>query len=70
MTVSKLPDGRYLVDLRPQGREGKRIWKRFPIKSEAHNMSAGLLAITTTKNGKSDLLTAESSVSSLNSGTR
>ncbi|HHT3119718.1 phage integrase [Raoultella ornithinolytica] len=35
MTVSKLPDGRYLVDLRPQGLEGKRIRKRFPTKSEA-----------------------------------
>lgn len=35
MTVSKLPDGKYLVDLRPQGREGKRIRKRFPTKSEA-----------------------------------
>jgi site-specific recombinase XerD len=35
MTISKLPDGRYLVDLRPQGREGKRIRKRFVTKSEA-----------------------------------
>lgn len=35
MTISKQPDGRYLVDLRPQGREGKRIRKRFPTKSEA-----------------------------------
>lgn len=35
MTVSKLPDGRYLVDVRPQGRDGKRIRKRFTTKSEA-----------------------------------
>lgn len=35
MTISKLPDGRYLVDVRPQGRDGKRLRKRFSTKSEA-----------------------------------
>ncbi|HDR2795152.1 TPA: tyrosine-type recombinase/integrase [Enterobacter asburiae] len=35
MTISKLPDGRYLVDVRPQGRNGKRLRKRFSTKSEA-----------------------------------
>lgn len=35
MTISKLTDGRYLVDVRPQGRDGKRIRKRFATKAEA-----------------------------------
>lgn len=35
MTISKLPDGKYLVDVRPQGRNGKRLRKRFSTKSEA-----------------------------------
>lgn len=35
MTVSKLEDGRYLVDLRPQGRSGKRLRRRFDTKAEA-----------------------------------
>lgn len=35
MTISKLPDGRFLVDVRPQGRDGKRLRKRFATKSEA-----------------------------------
>ncbi|EJF1946149.1 tyrosine-type recombinase/integrase [Salmonella enterica] len=35
MTVSKLEDGRYMVDLRPQGRKGKRIRRRFTTRAEA-----------------------------------
>ncbi|ECC3465312.1 integrase [Salmonella enterica subsp. enterica] len=35
MSISKLPDGRYLVDLRPGGSDGKRIRKKFITKGEA-----------------------------------
>ncbi len=34
MSIKSTPDG-YLVDIRPQGRDGKRIRKRFKTKSEA-----------------------------------
>lgn len=35
MTVSKLDDGRWLVDCRPEGRNGPRIRKKFKAKNEA-----------------------------------
>jgi len=35
MSVKKLDDGRYEVDIRPAGREGKRIRRKFEKKSEA-----------------------------------
>lgn len=35
MTVKKLDDGRYEVDIRPAGRNGKRIRRKFDKKSEA-----------------------------------
>ena len=35
MSVKKLDDGRYEVDVRPTGRNGKRIRKKFDKKSEA-----------------------------------
>lgn len=35
MTIKKLDDGRYEVDVRPAGREGKRIRRKFEKKSEA-----------------------------------
>ncbi|EBU6738691.1 integrase [Salmonella enterica subsp. enterica serovar Adelaide] len=35
MTISKQEDGRYLVDLRPQGRKGKRLRRRFDTRGEA-----------------------------------
>lgn len=35
MTVSKMDDGRYIVDLRPQGRNGKRIRRKFDTRAEA-----------------------------------
>ncbi|EHV4161683.1 tyrosine-type recombinase/integrase [Salmonella enterica] len=35
MTISKQDDGRYLVDLRPQGRKGKRLRRRFDTRGEA-----------------------------------
>ena len=35
MTISKMDDGRYMLDLRPQGRNGKRIRRKFDTRSEA-----------------------------------
>lgn len=35
MTISKQENGRYLVDLRPQGRNGKRLRRRFDTRGEA-----------------------------------
>lgn len=35
MTIKKLDDGRYEVDVRPQGRNGKRIRRKFDKKHEA-----------------------------------
>ncbi|MFP2505433.1 tyrosine-type recombinase/integrase [Buttiauxella gaviniae] len=35
MTIKKLDDGRYEVDVRPNGRNGKRIRRKFDKKSEA-----------------------------------
>ena len=35
MSVKKLDDGRYEVDIRPAGRNGKRIRRKFDKKSEA-----------------------------------
>lgn len=35
MTISKMDDGRYIVDLRPQGRNGKRIRRKFGTRAEA-----------------------------------
>ncbi len=35
MTIKKLDDGRYEVDIRPTGRDGKRIRRKFDKKSEA-----------------------------------
>lgn len=35
MSIKKLDDGRYEVDVRPQGSEGKRIRRKFDSKGEA-----------------------------------
>lgn len=35
MSIKKLDDGRYEVDIRPQGSEGKRIRRKFDSKGEA-----------------------------------
>lgn len=36
MAVKKLEDGRYEVDVRPRGRDGKRVRKKFDRKTDAH----------------------------------
>ena len=35
MSIKKLEDGRYLLDIRPNGRKGKRVRKVFDKKSVA-----------------------------------
>ncbi|EOF5195872.1 tyrosine-type recombinase/integrase [Salmonella enterica] len=35
MSIRKLDDGRYLLDIRPRGAEGKRIRKIFPLRQKA-----------------------------------
>ncbi|MDQ9126901.1 tyrosine-type recombinase/integrase [Serratia fonticola] len=49
MTISKLDSGMYLVDVRPQGRNGKRIRKRFGTKGEAQQYERWAIA---TQNNK------------------
>lgn len=44
MSVSKLEDGQYLVDIRPQGRSGRRIRRKFPTKSEAQQFERWAIA--------------------------
>lgn len=40
MAIKKLDDGRYEVDIRPRGRDGKRIRRKFERKAEALNSCA------------------------------
>lgn len=44
MTITKLDDGRYEVDIRPVGRNGKRIRRKFDKKSEAQAFERYTLA--------------------------
>lgn len=44
MTISKLNNGQYRVDVRPQGRDGKRIRKTFKTKSEAQQYERWVVA--------------------------
>ncbi|MFJ3002226.1 phage integrase [Serratia liquefaciens] len=52
MTISKLDSGQYLVDVRPQGRHGKRIRKRFGTKSEAQQYERWVVATQNSKDWK------------------
>lgn len=49
MTITKQDNGQYLVDVRPQGRSGKRIRKRFATKGEAQQFERWAIA---TQNNK------------------
>ncbi len=40
MSIKKLEDGRYLLDIRPNGRKGKRVRKVFDKKSVAVVLNA------------------------------
>ncbi|EIY1343145.1 MULTISPECIES: phage integrase [Enterobacter] len=44
MSVKKLEDGRYEVDVRPRGRDGKRIRRKFDRKAEAHAFERSIIA--------------------------
>lgn len=44
MSIKKLDDGRYEVDIRPQGRNGKRIRRKFAKKHEATAFERYVLA--------------------------
>ncbi|KNC95764.1 tyrosine-type recombinase/integrase [Trabulsiella odontotermitis] len=50
MTIKKLDDGRYEVDVRPQGIEGKRIRRKFNTKGEAQNFERHVLVNYHNKN--------------------
>ncbi|HCP8489273.1 TPA: integrase, partial [Escherichia coli] len=43
MSIKQLKDGRYKVDVRPQGTEGKRIRKIFTLKSKAQEFERYVL---------------------------
>ncbi|AEX53143.1 integrase [Rahnella aquatilis CIP 78.65 = ATCC 33071] len=49
MTITKLDSGSYQVDVRPKGRAGKRIRKRFDTKGEAQQYERWVIA---TQNNK------------------
>lgn len=44
MSVKKLEDGRYEVDVRPRGRDGKRIRRKFERKADAHAFERSIIA--------------------------
>lgn len=44
MSVKKLEDGYYEVDVRPRGRDGKRIRRKFERKAEAHAYERSIIA--------------------------
>ena len=49
MSIKKLDDGRYEVDIRPRGREGRRIRRKFERKAEALAFERYTLANAQTK---------------------
>lgn len=44
MSIKKLEDGRYEVDVRPRGRDGKRIRRKFDRKADAHAFERSIVA--------------------------
>ncbi|MGV8924784.1 MAG: phage integrase [Ewingella sp.] len=44
MSIKKLEDGRFEVDVRPRGRDGKRIRKKFDRKADAHSFERSIIA--------------------------
>lgn len=44
MSIKKLEDGRFEVDVRPRGRNGKRIRKKFDRKADAHSYERSIIA--------------------------
>jgi integrase len=44
MSIKKLEDGRFEVDVRPRGRDGKRIRKKFDRKADAYAFERSIIA--------------------------
>lgn len=44
MSIKKLEDGRYEVDVRPRGRDGRRIRRKFERKNDAHAFERSIIA--------------------------
>ncbi|HEN3632109.1 phage integrase [Yersinia enterocolitica] len=44
MSIKKLEDGRYEVDVRPRGRDGKRIRRKFERKADAQAFERSIIA--------------------------
>ena len=59
MAIKKLDDGRYEVDIRPTGRNGKRIRRKFDKKSEAVAFENTRCTTTTIKNGYQNQQTSD-----------
>jgi hypothetical protein len=53
MSIKSLGADGYMVDVRPQGREGKRVRKKFETKSEAQQYERWIIA---TQNNKEWLI--------------
>lgn len=51
MSIKKLDDGRYEVDIRPAGRNGKRIRRKFEKKARLSHLRNTPNTTTTTKTG-------------------
>jgi site-specific recombinase XerD len=60
MVIKKLDDGQYLVDVRPTGRHGKRIRRRFHKKHEATAFERHIMATHLNKPWQSQLKDARS----------
>ncbi|EEP9552018.1 tyrosine-type recombinase/integrase [Salmonella enterica] len=56
MSISKLPDGRYLMDLRPSGSDGKRIRKKFTTRGEAKDYERWAVARYNNKEWKAPVV--------------
>lgn len=59
MSIKKLDDGRYEVDVRPQGADGKRIRRKFKTKGEAQAFERHVLVNYHNKSGWRSQPTAE-----------
>ena len=59
MSIKKLDDGRYEVDVRPQGADGKRIRRKFKTKVKLKHSNVMCWLTTTTKSGWRSQPTAE-----------
>ncbi|VEC67857.1 phage integrase [Escherichia coli] len=59
MAIKKLDDGRYEVDIRPTGRNGKRIRRKFDKKAKLSLSRNTRCTTTTIKNGYQNQQTSD-----------